>query len=64
MKKKSSAQLDLFEWADNRPTAQVIEFGPYFFADIAANQEWYASDEYMNRPLPDKSEVIPLRRQM
>jgi hypothetical protein len=59
---KKPPQLDLFQWADERPTAKILSFMDRFLDDIAVNGEWHASDEYANRPLPDQPQVIPLRR--
>ncbi|WP_275790507.1 hypothetical protein [Pararhizobium gei] len=46
-------QLDLFEWADNRPTAKVIDIMPALISKIA--REPY--------PVPPKNgDVVPLKR--
>jgi hypothetical protein len=46
-------QLDLFQWADNRPTAQVIDLMPAIIRNICAQPF----------PFPVKNgDVVPIRR--
>lgn len=46
-------QMDLFQWADNRPTAEVIDLMPAIIRNICAQPF----------PFPKKDgELVPLKR--
>lgn len=62
MKSKSEhRQADLFEWAENRPTAEVIDFEKRLIDRIYENIEYHDAMAEVPRPRLD-AEIVPLRR--